>query len=148
MGGRGARSSGGGSGSVPTAAQSAGAPESQTTLKTEKVKSKPQITEKGTAQLTDKQAAKVIEKGKLWEKGEHKRSYVEAEGVTELANVEVNFYGTGNISSAYVDGKKISNSEARRMGLGNPKIYYDHNTKTLHMENIPPKLRERIVDQL
>lgn len=59
--------------------------------------------------------------GKLWEGGPHRRVYLN--NWLELAGLEVNRYNTGNISSAYLDGEKISNTKASE--LAGIKCFWD-----------------------
>lgn len=65
--------------------------------------------------------------GNLWEGGEHRRVYLN--NALELAGLEVNRYGTGNISSARIDGKKISNAKAGE--LAGLNVYWDCNAGEL-----------------
>ena len=53
--------------------------------------------------------------GKLWEKGDKRRVYFNAPAVAAMIGLNIHYYGTGNISSANLNGEKISNSRARRM---------------------------------
>jgi hypothetical protein len=70
--------------------------------------------------------------GKLWEKGDYRRIYFNIELVEKFIKLNVNYYNTGNISSATLDGKEISNSEARRIISGIDKIYYDFTDEKFH----------------
>ena len=73
--------------------------------------------------------------GNLWEKNGKRRIYFSASTVMGL---DVNRYGTGNISGADIKGERISNSEARR--IMDCKFFYDvidgkfysSNTERLH----------------
>lgn len=73
--------------------------------------------------------------GKLWEKNGMTRVYFNPETVMSMT---VKYYKTGNIFSASVNGKPISNSEAYR--ALNCKFWFDltdgqfrsKNTETLH----------------
>ncbi|OEY66787.1 hypothetical protein [Marinobacter sp. X15-166B] len=51
------------------------------------------------------------------------RIYVNIESLAAVFGLDIDFYGTGNISIAHLNGKKISNSAARR--LIEDKIYFD-----------------------
>src|SRR5690606_8036459 len=72
--------------------------------------------------------ARLIAKGgKVWEKGGHRRIYIN--NLVELYGLELDYYNTGNICSAKLDGQKISNSWARELSytLGWGKFWYDLN---------------------
>lgn len=51
------------------------------------------------------------------------RIYIDPENMGEVFGLEINLYNTGNISSARLNGEKISNSRAYKM-IQN-KIYFD-----------------------
>lgn len=70
-----------------------------------------------------------------WTKGTMDRMYINADKL----GLEYTTYNTGNISSAKLDGEKISNSKAYRL-LG-AKTYLDLHTMTFHGTN--DKLLER-----
>lgn len=73
------------------------------------------MTEKTTEQ-------KLIELGcNVWEKYGKKRIYI-GDNIESVFGLKINYYGTGNISSAYLNGEKISNSKARKL-IDNP--FYD-----------------------
>jgi len=65
--------------------------------------------------------------GKLWEKIEKGISRVYFNDLLSRIGLTVNRYGTGNISSASLNGESISNSSARKIEsiLENGKFYYD-----------------------
>ena len=66
--------------------------------------------------------SKLVEMGgKLWEQGDKRRIYLN--NWLELAGVSVSRYGTGNISSASVNGKKLSNAKAGE--LSGVKVFWD-----------------------
>ena len=53
--------------------------------------------------------------GKVWVGGKHKRLYLNAKAL----GLKCDYYNTGNISRAWVNGEDISNCEARRiLGAG------------------------------
>ena len=68
---------------------------------------------------------KHMEYVRIWEKANRKRAYISDEGIKKALNLEVAYYKTGNISSAKMDGEKISNSEAFRILLRFSDAYYD-----------------------
>lgn len=63
----------------------------------------------------------------LWEKYGKKRGYFD---FMDFIDLEVNRYGTGNISSAVLNGEKISNTQARKIieKYNYTKCFYDYNT--------------------
>ncbi len=63
--------------------------------------------------------------GRLWERGDKRRIYFN--DLASLYGLEVDFYNTGNVSSAKLDGETISNSAARKIlgALGETKIWWD-----------------------
>ncbi len=65
--------------------------------------------------------------GREWktEDGKH-RIYFNSDVLAEMYGLSVEYYGTGNISSAKLDGEKISNSSARRyLERFDSGIHYD-----------------------
>ncbi len=75
-------------------------------------------------QITDKQVEKILSMnaGKIWEKYGKRRVYIQIE--TAL-NMDVQYYNTGNISSASINGEGISNSKAQKVLSG--KCFIDLN---------------------
>ena len=61
----------------------------------------------------------------LWEKYNKRRLYLD---FAKIINLEVDRYNTGNISSAYLEGEKISNSKASKYLEGTAYIDLDTNT--------------------
>jgi len=86
--------------------------------------------------MDEKKIEKLIEKGaKRWTKGGFDRLYVDA----ELLGLDLDYYKSGNISSATWKGEAISNSEAGRLGvtkiwleIGDGKMYYKSFHKATH----------------
>ena len=68
---------------------------------------------------------KNIEMLKVWEKGNHKRAYLNEKAVATAIGMTVREYKSGNIAEASIDGEKISNSEARRIFNRFANEYYD-----------------------
>lgn len=54
-----------------------------------------------------------------WQKNGMDRMYINCESL----GVDITYYNSGNICSAYLDGESISNSEAREYKF--QKVYYD-----------------------
>ena len=85
--------------------------------------------------------------GNLWESGNHRRIYLN--NWLELAGVNVSRYQTGNISSASINGKKISNAKAAE--LDNVKAFWDCSANALvfqgsarMLDDIAPLLKKAI----
>jgi ArsR family metal-binding transcriptional regulator len=79
----------------------------------------------------------------IWEKYNKKRLYLEW---TKLVNLEIHRYNTGNISTAYLDGEKISNSKAYKYLQG--KAYIDLNCNTLQCQNMNPEMIQKLENAL
>lgn len=80
--------------------------------------------------LNEKQITALEEKGfRRWTKGTMDRLYINA----ETLGLEVEFYKTGNVFSAYYRGEKISNKRGTEMK--NSKTYIDIETGELHATN-------------
>lgn len=85
--------------------------------------------------LTQEQIDKLTEVGfKRWQKGNLDRLYINA---TQLGLV-CTYYNTGNISSAELNGERLSNSEGRRMK--NAKTFIDVKTGSLFSDNYTLKV--------
>ena len=85
--------------------------------------------------------------GTAWESNGKSRVYLN--NWLELAGVSVTRYGTGNVSGASLDGKKISNAKASE--LGNVKVFWDCNSDELicqgearMLDDIIPNLKAAI----
>lgn len=65
--------------------------------------------------------------GNLWEKGGHRRIYFNAATIATSQGLDWGRYNTGNISSASLNGQKISNNACRRIldDLQYVKLWYD-----------------------
>lgn len=63
--------------------------------------------------------------GKLWQKGDAKRVYFN--DLELLLGLEMEYYNTGNIMSAKLNGEKISNRQARdiQVALVTAKFWFD-----------------------
>src|ERR1041385_5685450 len=77
--------------------------------------------------MDEKQITKILTDagGKLWEKNSMKRIYFNTEVIAKAIGLDVDYYKTGNISGATLQGKLISNSEAKRILNGINKVHYD-----------------------
>ena len=74
--------------------------------------------------ITNNQVEKILETkaGKLWEKYGKKRIYLD---IKTALGMDVDYYKTGNISSCFINGEKISNSKANKILSG--KCFIDLN---------------------
>ncbi len=72
--------------------------------------------------------------GKYWQKGDRERVYLER-AKKELApaiGLELGYYNSGRISSAYLDGERISNADGNRISGVLGSIYVDVKTGVVH----------------
>lgn len=77
--------------------------------------------------LTEKMIKALEKKGfNRWQKGDKDRLYINAEDL----GLELSHYKSGNVSAAWMDGERISNTEGRR--LSGAKTYIDVATGELH----------------
>lgn len=84
--------------------------------------------------MTEQKINELSEKYSRWTKtGYNGRKYDRIYFNAEDLGLEVRKYKTGNVAEAYVNGEKISNSEARR--ILNSKAYYDIVEGKLHMDS-------------
>lgn len=85
--------------------------------------------------------------GSLWTKGSHRRVYFN--NLAELAypTLELTFYGTGNISSASLDGERISNSAAYRLlnAVRYSKVWWDSADAQFHGREISQHAFDAVV---
>lgn len=93
--------------------------------------------------------------GSRWQKGEHDRVYINSLG--QWYGIDTSRYGTGNISSATLDGERISNGQAKKLlgYLAYAKLWWDvkaerWSVKTLdyEMEQVSKMVREVIVPRI
>lgn len=94
--------------------------------------------------LTDTQISALESKGfSRWQKAGMDRLYINA---TRLG-LELDFYKTGNISSALLNGERISNCQARR--LRECKTYIDVMDGTVHSGDTDLKATaQHILDEI
>lgn len=83
--------------------------------------------------------------GKEWTGGDNHRIYFN--DLRSLYGLDATYYGTGNISSASIDGVAISNGKARALAtdLDFAKVWYDVKTKTFNQKGLSDSVFERIV---
>jgi hypothetical protein len=137
MGGRGA-SSGSSSGSSQSAAVG----------RAEKAEAQQTITE---SQGNNEQ--RTVEKlkaagGSEWESGDNRRVYFN--DLPELYGLQAERYGTGNISSAKLDGQNISNSKARKIesGLFGGKVWYNVKTGKYESKGLSESAAKKIISNI
>ena len=81
--------------------------------------------------------------GQDWEKYGKHRIYIN--DLPRWIGLECTYYNTGNISSATLDGERISNSQARRyMHTLDGKIWYDYADDQLHSRGIADDMAHEI----
>jgi hypothetical protein len=137
MGGRGA-SSGSGSGSSQSAAVRG----------REKAEGQQTITEsQGNNEQRTVEKLKVAG-GSEWESGDNHRVYFN--DLPELYGLQAERYGTGNISSATLDGQKISNSKARKIesGLSGSKVWYNVKTGKYESKGLSESAEKKIISNI
>ncbi len=81
--------------------------------------------------------------GNEWTKGHHHRIYFNG-SFAKAIGLERAYYKTGNISSAYLKGNKISNREAGNLTVG--KVYFDVNAEEFKFWGVQQYLEQDIVD--
>jgi hypothetical protein len=83
--------------------------------------------------------------GNEWEKAGKHRVYFN--NMYELWGLEVDFYKTGNVRFASIDGAEISNSQARRemAKLDYGKIYFDFSDCRFHSSG---SIDDEVADEL
>lgn len=71
--------------------------------------------------------------GNEWQAGDKHRIYIN--DLMDLYGLKVEYYNSGNISAAWLDGEKISNSQARTMidKIASITIWYDFVDNDLHV---------------
>ncbi len=64
------------------------------------------------------------------------RSYLNVDVMAKATGLDVNFYNTGNVSSATLDGEKISNAQASKMlsRFNYTKLWYDDGDGKFHFK--------------
>ena len=85
--------------------------------------------------------------GSEWIKGGFHRIYFGREALRKIIGLELNFYNTGNVSSAYQDGELISNTKANKLMLRTDfsSIFFDVNSGEFkHSENTNIEFFENI----
>jgi hypothetical protein len=77
--------------------------------------------------------------GKGWQSGDKHRVYFN--DLVKRYGLELNYYGTGNISSASLDGEKISNSKAKKIDsyLSFAKLWYDLSAQEFQHKDLDQK---------
>lgn len=75
----------------------------------------------------------LLERGcKTWEGRGEVRIYIARDLAIEAAGLELTYFGTGNVSSAYQHGKKIANSGAAWILQNLGRTYYRPSDDTFH----------------
>ena len=88
--------------------------------------------------------------GNIWEKDDMKLVYFNAETLADLLEFTFTRYGTGNISSASLNGSKISNSKARKLwtDLSSGKCWYDYADDSFHTKYIAQDVSVALIEKL
>lgn len=81
--------------------------------------------------MTSEQIVNILKAqgGNLWEKARMSRVYFNTPALCRIYGLELDFYKSGNVSHATLDGEKISNSRGRKEydHLEQCKFWYDVN---------------------
>ena len=77
----------------------------------------------------------ILSTGKLWEKGEHSRIYLNAEEVAKVIGFAWQSYKTGNVKNASFNEEKISNSKMQKVFDAIDGVFYDNLAKTINSES-------------
>ena len=88
--------------------------------------------------------------GKLWEKDGKRRVYFNKNALCKLFGLEYSTYGTGNISSATIDGEPTSNSHAKKLlwQFSEGKFFYDFFDHKFHTYQIDEDVRNAIIEEI
>lgn len=70
--------------------------------------------------------------GNRWQRGDKDRVYLN--DWARFIGLEIDHYKSGNISYATLNGEKISNSEAYRLGGAVYKVYFDNTDGKVHIQ--------------
>jgi hypothetical protein len=105
---------------------------------------------KDEAQTKKEYESKLIKAGgKEWQKGDKHRIYFNTRETSEAIGLKVDFYKTGNVSSATINGDHISNSRARGIlfDLQNGGFHYDFLDSKFHWRSeMNNNLASQLVD--
>lgn len=88
--------------------------------------------------------------GNLWERHGHRRVYFNYNTLAELLGMKLEFYNTGNIRAAWMDGERVSNTHARGYywDLRNGKIWYDLNTEKFATRDVEGRRAQHIIERI
>lgn len=98
------------------------------------------------AKPVDMEAALTKIGGRLWEKGSMRRIYFN--DLEQWMGLTINRYNTGNISSARVNGERISNSQARRMLNAIDKLWFDLDDNQFYFQAADHDLANDVVSTI
>lgn len=88
--------------------------------------------------------------GNEWEKGENHRIYITEDGKAQLWGLRLQYYRSGNIEKAWLDGEEISNSAAKALcdKLHDVNVWYDYTDDKIHAKHPVsiPKTARKLID--
>lgn len=86
--------------------------------------------------------------GKIWELPEKgiKRIYIPEWLLKKMIGLDVTYYKTGNISTAKINGEKISNTCAHKILAGADGLYFDINKNSFMNKNSITKALQEELD--
>ena len=110
--------------------------------------------------MNEQETIKTLEEngGKLWEKADKRRVYFDTGIIARALGYDWSKYKSGQVSSASLNGERISNSEMRRVldGLAYSKFWYDLTDDKFHwraevgaephLESFAGLLREKLAE--
>ena len=110
---------------------------------------------KGSAARNSKSSAARAEKladpseyGRIWEKGNYKRLYMNKERLQEAVGLKIDRYKSGNSASASLNGETISNSRGGRILYSISNSYIDMKTGKAHSTGDETELVEEAMNKL
>lgn len=91
--------------------------------------------------------------GREWIKGDYHRIYFNLDFMADCINLDLDFYKTGNICSARLDGERISNCQAKRILTKlDGKFWYDVKTESFMIKEVDrdyaKQIEQAILDKI
>lgn len=92
--------------------------------------------------------AKLAERGNRWEKYGKRRIYFN--GLATLYGLEADYYNSGNVKYATLDGERVSNSYARDVlyRLGYAKLWYDIDVQDWGTQSLDQEIMDKLISRL
>lgn len=92
--------------------------------------------------------AKLAQRGNRWEKHGKRRIYFN--GLARLYGLEADYYNSGNVKLATLDGERISNSHARGLlhRLDYAKLWYDIDAQSFGAQSLGQEIMDELISRL